>query len=109
MADGRKNNGGHSTKGFAGRKTKAEELGLPALIEDVIGKEGKKALIEAIYKEAKKGSYQHQQLLLAYIYGKPTETHKVDQITDILIKYDGGINDLISPSTSESAKDTQGA
>ena len=29
--DGRKNNGGHSTKGFAGRKPKSEEI---KLVED---------------------------------------------------------------------------
>lgn len=84
----------------AGRKSKAEELGLPRLIEEVIGESGKKDLITAIHKQAKSGSFPHQQLLLAYIYGKPTETHKVDQITDIIVKYDGGINDLISPATS---------
>lgn len=84
----------------AGRKTKAEELGLPMLIDEVIGEDGKKELVKAIHEKAKAGSFPHQQLLLAYIYGKPTETHKVDQITDIIVKYDGGINDLISPTTS---------
>lgn len=84
----------------AGRKTKAEELGLPKLIEEVIGEEGKKELITSIHKMAKSGSFPHQQLLLAYIYGKPTETHKVDQVTDIIVKYDGGIDDLISPASS---------
>ena len=28
MTDGRKNNGGHSTKGFAGRKKKADQVNI---------------------------------------------------------------------------------
>jgi len=57
----------------AGRKTKAEEMGLPKLIEDVIGDTGKKDLIQKIFDKAKTGSFLHQQLLMNYIYGKPTE------------------------------------
>lgn len=57
----------------AGRKSKAEEMGLPALIEEIIGEEGKRAVIASIYEKAKTGSFLHQQLLMAYIYGKPTD------------------------------------
>ena len=57
----------------AGRKSKAEEMGLPSLIEDCIGEEGKRALIEKINAQAMAGSYKHQELLMAYIYGKPTD------------------------------------
>lgn len=57
----------------AGRKTKAEEMGLPLLIEECIGEEGKRLLIQAIKKQALKGSFMHQQLLMQYIYGKPTD------------------------------------
>lgn len=57
----------------AGRKSKAEELGLPQLIEEVIGDDGKRELIKKIHAKAKEGSFNHQQLLMAYIYGKPTE------------------------------------
>lgn len=60
----------------SGRKSKAEELGLPALIEEVIGEQGKKDLVAAIHKKAKSGSFPHQQLLMHYIYGKPQE--KID-------------------------------
>lgn len=57
----------------AGRKTKAEEMGLPRLIEDCIGEMGKRALIESIRDKAISGSYLHQQLLMSYIFGKPQE------------------------------------
>lgn len=60
----------------AGRKTKAEELGLPALIDDCIGEDGKRAIIKKLYEKAKTGSYLHAQLLMAYMFGKPTD--KVD-------------------------------
>jgi hypothetical protein len=60
----------------SGRKSKAEELGLPALIEEIIGEEGKRAIIEKLAEKAKAGSFLHQQLLMAYMFGKPTD--KVD-------------------------------
>lgn len=82
----------------AGRKTKAEELGLPSLIEEVIGESGKKEIIKNLYTKAKSGSFPHTQLLMAYIYGKPVENHKVDEVKEITIKYTDGSNDLISPA-----------
>lgn len=60
----------------AGRKSKAEELELPALIEEVIGEQGKRDIIKKLFEKAKGGSYPHTQLLMAYMYGKPQE--KVD-------------------------------
>lgn len=57
----------------SGRKTKAEEMGLPRLIEDVIGEEGKRSIIEKIHEQAKAGSFNHQQLLMQYIFGKPQD------------------------------------
>lgn len=57
----------------AGRKSKAEELGLSKLIDDVIGDTGKKELIENIFLKAKEGSFLHAQLLMHYMYGKPQD------------------------------------
>ena len=71
--DGRKNNGGHSTKGFAGRKSKSEELGLSNLMDAVIGSEKWQRLIDVIYRDAISGSAPHQKLLLEYKYGKPKQ------------------------------------
>jgi 2-phosphoglycerate kinase len=72
----------------AGRKSKAEELGLPLLIEEVIGVDGKAELIRKIWHEAKKGSFQHQQLLAHYMFGKPQD--KID------LKVEGEINHIIT-------------
>lgn len=57
----------------SGRKSKAEELGLPLMIEEEIGEEGKRTIIRKIYEKAKTGSFIHQQLLMAYMFGKPIE------------------------------------
>jgi hypothetical protein len=62
----------------SGRKSKAEEMGLPALIEEVIGDEGKKLLVKGIFSKAQQGSFLHQQLLMHYIYGKPQDNINVD-------------------------------
>lgn len=60
----------------SGRKSKAEELGLPVLIEECIGEKGKRLIVEKIYTQAKGGSFPHQQMLMQYMFGKPTD--KVD-------------------------------
>lgn len=86
----------------AGRKTRAEELGLPTLIDEVIGEDGKQELIKQLFKHAKAGSFNHAQLLLAYIYGKPTEHVKSDNVTEVIIKFNEAIGSLISPTSSKS-------
>lgn len=58
----------------SGRKSKAEEMGLPKLIEDVVGEEGKKDLVKNIFEKAKGGSFLHAQLLMHYMYGKPQDS-----------------------------------
>lgn len=73
MSDGRKNNGGHSTKGFAGRKSKADELGLSGLMDAVIGSKEWEELISIVYKDAIAGSAPHQKLLFEYKFGKPKQ------------------------------------
>lgn len=57
----------------AGRKSKAEEMGLPALIEEVVGEQGKRDIINKLFSKAKEGSYLHIQLLMGYMYGKPQD------------------------------------
>lgn len=59
----------------AGRKSKAEEMGLPALIEDVIGDEGKKKIIQMIYDQSiKADGFKDRQMLMHYMYGKPQDS-----------------------------------
>lgn len=60
----------------AGRKSKAEELELSALIDEVAGEDGKKTILTKIIEQAKSGSYKHQELFMAYYFGKPNQ--KID-------------------------------
>jgi len=83
MADGRKNNGGHSTKGRAGRPPKADELkikelGLSAIVSEYGSEEDYWIHIARESKE----SMPHLKMLTEYIYGKPKETKdiKVEQV-----------------------------
>jgi hypothetical protein len=57
----------------AGRKSKAEELGLSKLIDECAGQDGMKEVILKLVDKAKQGSFLHTQLLMQYYYGKPTD------------------------------------
>lgn len=74
----------------SGRKGLADEMGLPMLIEEVIGESGKKELIAKIYSKAQTGSFLHQQLLMHYIFGKPKESINLNGKLDgsITIKWE---------------------
>jgi hypothetical protein len=89
----------------AGRKSKAEELGLSELMHSIGPTE---PILKAIYEAAtgKKPNIKAQELWLAYMFGKPNQTVKVDQSSGITIKYDGGVNNLISPATQEPRNDS---
>jgi hypothetical protein len=69
MSDGRKNNGGHSTKGKAGRPPKADEQ---KLIETL------SPLMPAAYKALESALKEEQswavKLAMEYFYGKPHQT-----------------------------------
>jgi hypothetical protein len=88
MSDNRKNNGG--AREGAGRKSKAEEMGLPALINEVIGEEGKKSLVEKLKELALKGDIKAVTLLMAYIFGKPSDSGALeisDDVESVTINY----------------------
>lgn len=80
MADGRRNNGGHSTKGKAGRKPKAEEQRLRDIIspyrEETITK------VVNIMRTAEKESDQlaAAKLLMSYDWGLPKQ--QIDHTSD---------------------------
>lgn len=78
MADGRKNNGGKRPN--SGRKSKAEELGLPVLIDSRLPQEKWGKVIDNLYGFAigsnPKAAVGAASLLLAYKFGKPTERHE---------------------------------
>jgi len=84
--DGRKNNGGHSTKGRAGRPPKVTEKKLRnfavSAIKKAYGSEEKMWL--EVAKQAKE-SFPHMKMLLEFTYGKPKEQKEVNVKTDINI------------------------
>lgn len=62
-----------------GRKPLAIELNAREFILGCIsGAEGMKAIVEKVYAQALKGSFKHQELLLNYVVGKPTERIKLE-------------------------------
>ena len=77
----------------AGRKSKAEEMGLPKLIEEVIGDKGKKAIIQALYDKStgSKADVKAIALLMSYIFGKPSDSGIIpvdsDNIESVIINY----------------------
>lgn len=58
----------------AGRKSKAEELGLSKLIDEETGDIGLRQIIWQLHQKAKGGSFLHAQLLMQYYYGKPQDS-----------------------------------
>lgn len=78
--DGRANNGGHSTKGRAGRPPKITEKKLRTLSISAIRKEfgSEDKMWRMIAKKAKDGSFPHLVKLLEYNYGKPREHKEVE-------------------------------
>lgn len=81
----------------SGRKSKAEEMGLPKLIEDIVGDKGKRALIQKLYdRSVTKGDIKAITLLMAYIFGKPSDSgmlpidaDNVESVTITYVKPDG--------------------
>jgi hypothetical protein len=71
MADGRKKNGGHSTKGFAGRKPKADEIKVAEEMDAVLIP---KAVWQALAEKVKEGDGQCIKTWLSYRYGMPKQS-----------------------------------
>jgi hypothetical protein len=80
MRGGTKGNKG-GAKGRSGRKSKAEELGVVALLNDCWNPSDRKAVIENLVTIAQgdnaKAAVSAASLLLGYAYGKPTEKHEL--------------------------------
>jgi hypothetical protein len=58
----------------AGRKSKAEEMGLAALLDGCVTDADRKALFRALLRKGKAGDVKAAGLLLGYIYGTPRQT-----------------------------------
>ena len=71
MPDGRRNNGGHSTKGKAGRPPKADEI---KMIERMDATLAPAKAWEALAKKVEKGDTQAIKCWLEYRYGKPSQS-----------------------------------
>lgn len=63
--------------GRSGRKSKAHEMGLAALLDRCWTVEERENCIKTLVSQAKDGNLDATRLLLAYTYGKPKETHQV--------------------------------
>ena len=69
--DGRKNNGGHSTKGVAGRKPKSDEIKLIESLDKHIDQD---EVFDTLHGLIKEGNIRAIQLYMNYRHGKPKES-----------------------------------
>jgi hypothetical protein len=69
--DGRKNNGGHSTKGFAGRPNKADEI---KIIEQMDAIAVPEEAWKALWSRCKDGDIQAIKTWLNYRFGMPKQS-----------------------------------
>ncbi len=72
--DNRKNNGGHSTKGRAGRKPKANEI---SMIEKMDATLAPKVVWEKLADKVKEKDVQAVKTWLQYRYGMPKQVSEV--------------------------------
>lgn len=67
-------------KGRSGRKSKAEELGLVALLNKCFTEAARKRCLIQLAKDCESKDFhernESRKLLLAYTFGKPTEKHE---------------------------------
>ena len=75
MADGRKNNGGHSTKGKAGRKPKADEIKKIELMDSIL--DPRKAW-EELSKLVGDGDIAAIKTWIEHRHGKAKEVKEID-------------------------------
>ena len=91
----------------AGRKSKAEELGLSVLLQEVFTYEERKKVFQMLLDESlNKRSTKHAELLLAYYYGKPSQHVVSDNATETIIKIVRGDTDTTEQLTSSTEENT---
>lgn len=74
MSDGRKNNGGHSTKGKAGRKPKSDELKKIEMMDAIAAPEEAWAKVWELVLD---NDMQAVKVWIEHRFGKPKETKDV--------------------------------
>ncbi len=94
MADGRKNNGGHSTKGRAGRKPKADEI---KIIENMDAVKVPRDVWQSLANKVDEGDVSAIRLWLSYRFGQPKQS--IDHTTN-----GQSINALTPAQAREQAK-----
>lgn len=94
----------------AGRKTKADILGLAKTLEECVSISDEKEIWANIIKQAKSGSKQHAELYLAYKYGKPSEHIITENDTETVIRVlrDAGTSNTPQQATPGTGSDNQG-
>lgn len=89
--DKRSNNGGHSTKGFAGRKPKADEIKLIEMMDNI---SDSAEVWQKLFDKAVLGDNTAIKTWLSYRYGLPKVT--IDQNTNHSFGPDGvTLSDLL--------------
>jgi hypothetical protein len=61
----------------AGRKSKAEEAGLKALLDECVTERDRRALFRKLKQKALAGEDVAMGLLLGYLYGKPVQRQEI--------------------------------
>ena len=87
--DNRKNNGGHSTKGFAGRPKKEDELKLIEKLDNLIDND---EVIKTLGTQILKGDSRAMNLYFGYRYGKPKESVDISSSEGFNINFKDLIN-----------------
>ncbi len=98
--------------GKSGRKSKAEEMGLVALLDKCFSKRRRTACLKKLAEDAESDEFhirhEARKLLLAYTFGKPVE--KQQQVGERVLRIvnDSGLgrdNDNAAVATSETSDD----
>ena len=77
MSDNRKNNGGHSTKGFAGRKSKDEEQRIRDLVSPYVDGAINKVIDIMVNGQKSSDQLAAAKLILEYRFGKPEQKQDI--------------------------------
>ena len=64
-------------KGRSGRKSKAEELGLIALLDECWTLDARRDCIRKLAEKASQGEFEAVKILMGYTYGKPVDRKEI--------------------------------
>lgn len=96
-------NGHGGKRPNSGRKSKAEELGLQALLDKCWTQVDREKCISALAKKAAQGENDAIKLLMSYTYGTPKATVDLNHAGSITTNYQveiGGAREVATADTS---------